>query len=333
MDFLSEAVTSLANQATAAAVQAYVGHMPAGGLGLETETTRTGTTSRCSEEQFRQADSEAECFPAVEPSATPFTCKTLERSPQVLEGVIQDSDDALYALQKGGGPEEQEGQSNKNSLVESGLVANFPACKAGVSHGGPTIRDSARMPSPGYQDEPDTSQGVRTTPFENQSGAVGRRVAPVDAQNPTLLQPPVQLGLQGVCQEFTTLLIRNIPGSYSQDMLLMELQPDGTFDFFFLPFSFQHGRFVGHAFANFRSHQMALAFQRRWHRRFLREHGSTKHLDVRAAAVQGLEGNLAQFNLKSLARLHRANMLPAFFSESGLRMDAIAKFAQLGIVL
>eukprot|EP00930_Biecheleria_cincta_P075357 TRINITY_DN6251_c0_g1_i2.p1 TRINITY_DN6251_c0_g1~~TRINITY_DN6251_c0_g1_i2.p1 ORF type:complete len:149 (+),score=23.95 TRINITY_DN6251_c0_g1_i2:68-514(+) len=133
MDFLSEAVTSLANQAPAAAVQASVGHMPAGGLGLETDTTRTVTTSRCSQEQFQQADSEAVCLPAAEPSAAPFSCKTLERSPQVLEGIAQDSDDAFYASQKSGGLGQQEGQSSKNSLVESGLPANSPAGNARAS--------------------------------------------------------------------------------------------------------------------------------------------------------------------------------------------------------
>ncbi|CAE8733438.1 unnamed protein product, partial [Polarella glacialis] len=43
---------------------------------------------------------------------------------------------------------------------------------------------------------------------------------------------PVPLG-------FTTLVVRNIPARYNQEVLLTEFGPDGSFDLFFLPYSFK----------------------------------------------------------------------------------------------
>ncbi|CAE8607731.1 unnamed protein product [Polarella glacialis] len=92
-------------------------------------------------------------------------------------------------------------------------------------------------------------------------------------------------------------------------MLLAEFIPDDGFDFLFLPYSFKDARTLGMAFINFRTHACALAFQKNWHRQFLQDHGRTKHLDVAAATVQGLEANLQQFNTKLIARFQRAGML------------------------
>lgn len=238
--------------------------------------------------------------------------------------------DAEFLPIQVGGSGQQEEQSVNNSFV--GLATNSPTCKSRATRGSSALQESARMASLGSQAEPDPSQGMRIALLETQSQSIGQEAATVGAQNPRL-RPPVPLGLLGVPTEFTTLVIRNIPTKYNQAMLLMEFQPDGAFDFFFLPYSFQHGRILGHALANFRSYQMALAFQEKWHRHFLTDHGCTKHLDVVAADVQGIEGNLAQLSFASLSRLHRANMLPVFFSESGLRLDTIAKLELLGIAL
>lgn len=138
--------------------------------------------------------------------------------------------------------------------------------------------------------------------------------------------------LRSIPRDFTTLAVRNIPARYSQDMLLMEFQPDGTFDLFYQPYSFRDGRTMGYVFINFRNHEMALAFQQKWHRQYLRDHGKTKHLDVAAATVQGVRENLTQFNLRSVVRLRRVSMLPALFSETGQRLDTVAELVRMGIV-
>jgi hypothetical protein len=132
---------------------------------------------------------------------------------------------------------------------------------------------------------------------------------------------------------FTTLVIRNIPARYNQDQLLAEFVPDGSFDLFFLPYSFRDGRTMGYAFINFRSHDLALTFQKKWHRQYLRDHGRTKHLDVAAATVQGIEANLAQFNARSVARLQRVGLLPAFFDQFAQRLDSMTELLSHGIVV
>jgi len=152
--------------------------------------------------------------------------------------------------------------------------------------------------------------------------------------DPELLNPDVQVPrvVRLLPESFTTLVVRNIPARYSQEMLLTEFQPDGTFDLFFLPYSFRDGRTMGYAFVNFRSHDAALDFQQQWHRQFLQDHGRTKHLDVAAATVQGLRENLAQFNERSVARLQRIGMLPVLFDQSARRLDAIHELIRHGIM-
>ncbi|CAE8683075.1 unnamed protein product, partial [Polarella glacialis] len=137
-------------------------------------------------------------------------------------------------------------------------------------------------------------------------------------------------GTRFVPDGFTTLVIRNIPARYNQEMLLAEFIPDDGFDFLFLPYSFKDARTMGMAFINFRTHALALAFQKNWHRQYLQDHGRTKHLDVAAATVQGLTANLQQFNTKSIARFQRVGMLPVFLDEAAVRLDPLQELKRFG---
>jgi hypothetical protein len=133
---------------------------------------------------------------------------------------------------------------------------------------------------------------------------------------------------------FTTIVIRNIPARYTRDMLLEEFEPDGSFDFFFLPYSFRHSKTMGVAFVNFRSHDLALDFQTRWNRCYLSDHGcKNKHLDIAAAAMQGLADNLRQFNAKNVARLNSVGMLPLLLDKGGNRLNSMKELQRYGIVL
>ncbi|CAE8658012.1 unnamed protein product [Polarella glacialis] len=144
--------------------------------------------------------------------------------------------------------------------------------------------------------------------------------------------PPVAVGLVtcSVPKGFTTLVIRNIPARYTQEMLFAEFILDGSFDFLFMPCTKKDVRTMGIAFINFRTHALALDFQGKWHRHFLQDHGPTKHLDVAAARVQGLYSNLRQFNSKSIARFQRVGMLPVFLDESDNRMDPFRELQRFG---
>lgn len=109
------------------------------------------------------------------------------------------------------------------------------------------------------------------------------------------------------------MVVRNIPARYTQARLLQEWPPDGTYDLLHLPFSFREKRTLGFAFLNMKSHELAVAFQNRWHGKYLTMRGRTKHLDVTAASVQGLEANLLQLQGRNIDQLINDDFLPAVF--------------------
>lgn len=93
----------------------------------------------------------------------------------------------------------------------------------------------------------------------------------------------------------TTLAVRNIPARYNQEKLLLDWEPDGSFDMLYLPFDIRQNRTTGCAYINFTSHEAALEFQRAKQGTHLSKHGRGKHLDIAAASRQGLMANLQQF--------------------------------------
>lgn len=98
--------------------------------------------------------------------------------------------------------------------------------------------------------------------------------------------------LRPLSPDTLTLQIRNIPARYSQEQLLQEWPPDGSYNMLYMPSTRKLGMSRGYAFLNFVSPDHALAFQRQWHGRRLSDHGRNKHLDVSAAARQGLAETL-----------------------------------------
>jgi len=112
----------------------------------------------------------------------------------------------------------------------------------------------------------------------------------------------------------TTLVIRNVPGRYSKDMLMQEWPADGTYDFIFLPFNFKQKRTAGFAFINFLSHEAAVAFHTKWHGKPLRNQGTAKNLSVSAAGVQGLEENIRHVFALNSNRIQNTKFLPSVFN-------------------
>lgn len=109
----------------------------------------------------------------------------------------------------------------------------------------------------------------------------------------------------------TTLVVRNIPVRYTQEILQEEWPPNGKYNFLHLPCSFKVGRTLGFAFVNFTSCANALEFQSNWQGRFLAEHCKIKFLDIVAAEVRGYRANLERFIGKRFLSKHR--FLPALF--------------------
>eukprot|EP00405_Crypthecodinium_cohnii_P021865 CAMPEP_0206465952 /NCGR_PEP_ID=MMETSP0324_2-20121206/28154_1 /ASSEMBLY_ACC=CAM_ASM_000836 /TAXON_ID=2866 /ORGANISM="Crypthecodinium cohnii, Strain Seligo" /LENGTH=290 /DNA_ID=CAMNT_0053938945 /DNA_START=17 /DNA_END=890 /DNA_ORIENTATION=+ len=102
----------------------------------------------------------------------------------------------------------------------------------------------------------------------------------------------------GKRQGMTTLMVRNIPSSYTQEMLVDEWAPTNNFDFLYLPRSGAGQSNLGYAFINFPTEDEALAFKNAWHKKGLADSVSRKIMNISAADIQGLRANLMQLKKK-----------------------------------
>jgi len=98
----------------------------------------------------------------------------------------------------------------------------------------------------------------------------------------------------------TTLMIRNIPGKYTQNDLMLDLKATGfggAYDFLYLPIDKGTAANVGYAFVNFTESAMAakciMSFE--GHRFVRHQRSSNKLARISVAHLQGLEKNLQHY--------------------------------------
>ncbi|RYG59287.1 hypothetical protein EON64_20390, partial [archaeon] len=108
--------------------------------------------------------------------------------------------------------------------------------------------------------------------------------------------------LQDGSETRTTLMVRNIPNKYSQQMLLEEVnaQHQGQYDFFYLPIDFKNRCNVGYAFINFLSPLHIVDFVRRFEGQRWRSFNSEKICSVTYARIQGKAALVSRFQNSSL---------------------------------
>eukprot|EP00930_Biecheleria_cincta_P040091 TRINITY_DN2749_c0_g2_i3.p1 TRINITY_DN2749_c0_g2~~TRINITY_DN2749_c0_g2_i3.p1 ORF type:complete len:413 (-),score=72.32 TRINITY_DN2749_c0_g2_i3:75-1313(-) len=114
-------------------------------------------------------------------------------------------------------------------------------------------------------------------------------------------------------QWMTTVVVRNVPARYTQERLLEVWEPDGSYNFLYLPYSVRQKRGSGYVFVNFCSHQAASDFWQKVQGTRLPGCEHLKSLDVAVADVQGLENNLRYWGNRKLSRISNANFLPIVF--------------------
>jgi len=100
----------------------------------------------------------------------------------------------------------------------------------------------------------------------------------------------------------TTLMIRNVPLMYTQELLMQEWPSNGTYDFLYLPRTCTEQTNLSYAFINFTTEADAMAFKAKWQKQRLANFSSRKPLNISYADVQGLEANLAQIREKRARR-------------------------------
>mmetsp|Transcript_10789 Transcript_10789/g.25901 ORF Transcript_10789/g.25901 Transcript_10789/m.25901 type:complete len:955 (-) Transcript_10789:111-2975(-) len=102
----------------------------------------------------------------------------------------------------------------------------------------------------------------------------------------------------------TSLMVRNIPNKYTQQMLLSEFAENGhgpgVIDFFYLPIDFKNRCNRGYAFINFVNCQDILAFHRRYYGKQWRTFNSDKICDITYARIQGKAAMLKRFENSAL---------------------------------
>lgn len=118
----------------------------------------------------------------------------------------------------------------------------------------------------------------------------------------------------------TTLMIRNIPVMYTQDMLALEWKNEGTYDLLYLPFSCTLQRNLSYAFINFVTEEYAHAFKAFWQKKRLAHFTVRKSLSISFADVQGRDTNLRQLNKKRVRRINVRQCQPIIF-EDGRRIQ------------
>jgi hypothetical protein len=102
----------------------------------------------------------------------------------------------------------------------------------------------------------------------------------------------------------TSLMVRNIPNKYTQQMLLTEFTENdhgpGVIDFFYLPIDFKNRCNRGYAFINFVDHNDILNFHRQYYGKHWRTFNSDKICDITYARIQGKAAMLKRFENSAL---------------------------------
>lgn len=101
----------------------------------------------------------------------------------------------------------------------------------------------------------------------------------------------------------TTLMIKNIPNKYNQDMLLETIDKyilAGSYDFLYLPIDFKNQCNVGYAFINMTSPESIIPLYQHFHQRKWERFNSEKIAHISYARIQGRQALIDHFRNSSL---------------------------------
>lgn len=116
----------------------------------------------------------------------------------------------------------------------------------------------------------------------------------------------------------TTLMIRNIPNKYTQQMLLQEINQrhHGKYDFFYLPIDFKNKCNMGYAFINFMDPAHIVRFYQEFDNQKWTNFNSEKVCAISYARLQGKQAMITRFQNSSLLEKHESYR-PLVFSSKG----------------
>uniref|UniRef100_A0A7S3SZF3 Mei2-like C-terminal RNA recognition motif domain-containing protein n=1 Tax=Strombidinopsis acuminata TaxID=141414 RepID=A0A7S3SZF3_9SPIT len=117
--------------------------------------------------------------------------------------------------------------------------------------------------------------------------------------------------------DVTTVMMRNLPNKYTQQMLLEELADSGfrlqaDLDFFYLPMDHSNAANLGYCFINFVETAMANAFAAAFQGKKMRRFNSNKTVVVMPASIQGFDRNYAYYSSTRVAQAEDPQYRPLF---------------------
>eukprot|EP00981_Chlorochromonas_danica_P006008 scaffold1244_cov162-Ochromonas_danica.AAC.44 len=114
----------------------------------------------------------------------------------------------------------------------------------------------------------------------------------------------------------TTIMVRNIPNKYNQQMLLDEVNVhhQGTYDFFYLPIDFKNRCNVGYCFINFLDPKFIVPFVEEFEGQRWKSFNSEKICAITFARIQGRGAMIARFQNSSLLEKDEEYKPLLFFS-------------------
>ncbi|KYF42083.1 RNA recognition motif 2 protein [Toxoplasma gondii ARI] len=130
--------------------------------------------------------------------------------------------------------------------------------------------------------------------------------------------PAAELGSQeDLSGGLTTVMLRNIPNKYTQEMMISLLNETykGLFDFFYLPIDFRNSCNVGYCFINFVHPFVAVHFKRAFHNLKLTAFKSQKVCACTWGRVQGLQANIAHYRNSAVMGVPFSQYKPLLFRD------------------
>jgi hypothetical protein len=130
----------------------------------------------------------------------------------------------------------------------------------------------------------------------------------------------------------TTLMIKNIPNKYDQEMLLEAINFNfkGTYDFFYLPIDFKNKCNVGYAFINFINYETVALFYLEFNHKKWEKFNSEKVCKITFARIQGKSAFIDHFRNSSLMYEDQA-CRPLIFHSSGPSIGQLENFPPANI--
>eukprot|EP00931_Biecheleriopsis_adriatica_P074963 TRINITY_DN4892_c0_g1_i1.p1 TRINITY_DN4892_c0_g1~~TRINITY_DN4892_c0_g1_i1.p1 ORF type:complete len:542 (+),score=114.81 TRINITY_DN4892_c0_g1_i1:110-1735(+) len=121
--------------------------------------------------------------------------------------------------------------------------------------------------------------------------------------------------------DVTTVMMRNLPNKYRQQMLLDELVDAGfavqvDFDFFYLPMDHSNAANLGYCFINFVEPHLANAFASAFQGKKMRRFNSNKTVVVMPASIQGYERNYKYYSSTRVAQAEDPAYRPLFLKHT-----------------